>query len=335
MRLRFPGRSRIAPRRLMARRVDAVDALRLAWSRYPEEWKSDPALSMGAETLGDEWGGPEFADRIIELVGPYLGPQVDVLELGCGGGKFSRRLAPRCRSLLCSDISSEMIDHTHATLSARGLGENVDYVVLNGLDFSGVPDESADFIFSYDVLLHLPPENVFSYMCDARRVLRDNGILMLHQVNLASQAGMEHFLKQYFAGSWRLDFHNPRRRGHMYFMSEDQMRAIADAARLVVEEIVADFPSTDSKPADAVHGRDLIGFFRLMPSRLRNIAPDSVRLVRAEGEPMVYAVLDGARVAFASSRQFIAAGFLMQRIELLTTAELAQLAEGQPLAPWE
>jgi SAM-dependent methyltransferase len=315
--------------------VDAVDALRLAWSRYPEEWKTDPALSMGAETLGEEWGGPEFADRVVELVGSYLGAEVDVLELGCGGGKFSRRLAPRCRSLLCSDISPRMIDHTRSTLSAQGLDGNVDYLVLNGVDFSGVPDQSADFIFSYDVQLHLPPENVFSYMHDARRVLRDRGVFMLHQVNLASLGGMEHFLKQYFAGSWRLDFHNPRRRGYMYFMSEDQMRTIADAARLAVEAIVVDFPPTDSRPADTVHGRDLIGFFRLMPSRLRNIAPDSVRLVRAEGEPTVYAILDGSRVAFSSWSQFTAAGFMMQRVELLTTAELAQLAEGEPLAPWE
>jgi SAM-dependent methyltransferase len=312
-----------------------VDALRLAWSRYPQEWKTDPTLSMGAATLGEEWGGSEFADRIIELVGPYLGPQVDVLELGCGGGKFSRRLAPRCRSLLCGDISAEMIEHTRATLSARGLEQNVHYLVLNGVDFSGVADESADFIFSYDVQLHLPPENVFSYMRDARRVLRDKGVLMLHQVNLASLGGMEHFLKQFFAGSWRLDFHNPGRRGYMHFMSADQMRAIADAARLSVDQIVEGSPSTDPNPAGRAGGRDLIGFFRLMPSRLRNIAPDSVRLVRAEGEPMIYAVLDGSRVAFASSRQFLAAGFLMERVELLTTAELAQLAEGQPLAPWE
>jgi ubiquinone/menaquinone biosynthesis C-methylase UbiE len=334
MRLRFPRR-RIAPRRLLARRVDAVDALRMAWSRYPEEWKTDQALSMGAETLGEEWGGPEFADRIVELVEPYLGGGTDVLELGCGGGKFSRRLAPRCRSLLCTDISAEMIEHTRATLSTRGLDENVDYLVLNGVDFSGVPDESADFIFSYDVLLHLPPENVYSYMCDARRVLRDNGVFMLHQVNLASHGGMEHFLKQYFAGSWRLDLHNPRRRGHMYFMSADQMRAIADAARLFVEQVVEGFPSTDSKPTGTADGRDLIGFFRLMPSRLRNIAPDSVRLVRAEGEPTIYAILDGSRVGFSSWHQFAAAGFLMQRVELLTTAELAQLPEGEPLSPSE
>jgi SAM-dependent methyltransferase len=312
-----------------------VEALRVSWSRYPQEWKADPALSLGAETLGEEWGGPEFPDRVIELAEPYLGAQVDVLELGSGGGKFSRRLAPRCRSLLCSDISREMIDHTRSTLSQRGLGENVDFVVLNGVDFSGIPAESADFIFSYDVQLHLPPENVFSYMCDARRVLRDDGVFMLHQVNLASHGGMEHFLSQYFAGSWRLDLHNPGRRGYMYFMSGDQMRAIADASRLVVEEIVQDFPSADSRPTDSVHGRDLIGFFRLRPSRLRNIAPDSVRLVRAEGEPTIYAILDGSRVAFASSRQFLGAGFLMQRVELLTSAELARLPEGQPLAPWE
>jgi hypothetical protein len=60
-----------------------------------------------------------------------------------------------------------------------------------------------------------------------------------------------------------------------------------------------------------------------------------VRLVRAEGEPTIYAILDGSRVGFASAHQFTAAGFLMQRVELLTTAELAELAEGQPLAPWE
>jgi SAM-dependent methyltransferase len=290
---------------------------------------------MGAEMLGEEWGGPGFADLVIDLVAPYLGADVDVLELGCGGGKFSRRLAPRCRSLLCCDISGEMIDHTRSTLSELGLDENVDYAVLNGIDFSGIEDESADFIFSYDVQLHLPPENVFSYMCDARRVLRDNGVFMLHQVNLASDGGMEHFQKQYFSRSWRFDLHNPRRRGYMYFMSGDQMRAIADAARLVVEEIFDDFPSTDPKPTDAVHGRDLIGLFRLKPSRLRNIAPDSVRLVRAEGEPTVYAILDGSRVAFASARQFTAAGFRMERVELLTAAHVTEIGEGDPLAPWE
>src|SRR5215469_12616647 len=77
---------------------DAVAALRESWSRYPRDWKRDPDLNRGVGTLGEEWGGPAFADFIVEFVSPYLGADMDVLELGCGGGKFSRRLAPRCRT---------------------------------------------------------------------------------------------------------------------------------------------------------------------------------------------------------------------------------------------
>src|SRR5258707_13424876 len=78
-------------------RSGAVDALRDSWSQYPGDWKRDPRLKMGVKTLGEEWGGPEFADHVVDLVSDYLGPNADVLELGCGGGKFSQRLAPRCR----------------------------------------------------------------------------------------------------------------------------------------------------------------------------------------------------------------------------------------------
>jgi SAM-dependent methyltransferase len=322
-------------RRRLAGGAGAVEALRKTWSRYPEEWDRDPALSMGADTLGEEWGGPEFANLVVELVAPYLGADVDVLELGCGGGKFSARLAPRCRSLLCADISPEMIERTRLTLDERRLDGNVEYTVLNGVDFSGVPDRSVDFIFSYDVQLHLQPHNVFSYMCDARRVLRDGGIFMLHQLNLASDGGIDQFLAQFHYGSWRFDLYDPRRRGFVYFMSGDQMRALADAARLVVEEIVDGFPPESSSLRHVTSGRDLIGFFKLVPGRLRGLDPAAVRLVRADGDPTTYAVLDGCRVAFASARQLTAAGFRMDQIEQLSTDDLAELPEAEPLAPWE
>jgi 2-polyprenyl-3-methyl-5-hydroxy-6-metoxy-1,4-benzoquinol methylase len=322
-------------RRRLAGGSGAVEALRATWSRYPGDWERDEALSMGAATLGDEWGGPAFADLVIELVAPYLGADVDVLELGCGGGKFSSRLAPRCRSLVCSDISTQMIEHARTTLRQQGLEANVDYRVLNGVDFAGVPDDSVDFIFSYDVQLHLQPENVFSYMRDARRVLRDNGVFMLHQINLASEGGMDHFLSQYHFGAWKLDMYHPRRRGFMYFMSGDQMLALADAARLVTVQILDDFPSKDSALWNATRGRDLIGFFRCMPSRLRSVRPDSARLVRAEGDPTVYAVVNGQRMAFASARQVDAAGFRMDQVEQLAPGDMAALDEAEPLAPWE
>jgi SAM-dependent methyltransferase len=317
------------------RRGGSVEALREAWSRYPGDWERDERLSRGAQTLGEEWGGSAFADLVVELVGEYLGHDRDVLELGCGGGKFSERLAPRCRSLVCADISRQMLDHTRATLAARAVGGDVRFALLDGVDFAGVPDRSVDFIFSYDVQLHLQPENVFSYMLDARRVLRDGGVLMLHQVRLASAGGMDHFLAQYHFGSWRMDNFDPRRRGFMHFMSAEEMRALADASRLSVERIVEDFPPPDSPLRPITHGRDLIGFLRLEPSRLRDVDPASARLVRGRGSPTVYVVLDGARAAFASERQFTSAGFEMDDVEELSDEDLARLPEAPPLSPQE
>ena len=322
-------------RRRLAGGAGAVEALRRTWSRYPGEWSRDAALSRGAETLGDEWGGAAFADLVIELTEPYLRRDADVLELGCGGGKFSSRLAPRCRSLLCTDISSDMIDHARAALAAQGIDANVSYRVLNGIDFTGVRDRSIDFIFSYDVQLHLQPENVFSYMLDACRVLREGGIYMLHQVNLASDGGAGHFLRQYYAGAWQCDLYDARRRGFMYFMSGDQMRTLAAAARLGVDRIVDDFPPADSPLRDVTGGRDLIGFLELRPSRLRGVDPASVRVVRAEGSPTVYAVLDGSRAAFASQLQFGLAGFRAEDVVELSAAELEAIREAEPLAPSE
>ena len=309
----------------------AIEGLRDTWSRYPAEWRKDPQLNLGFTTLGDEWGGPDFADFIIDLVSPYIGSDADVIELGCGGGKFSQRLAPRCRSLLCTDISVAMLTHTRNNLAKRQLDGNVSYVALNGVDFEEMPPASADLIFSYDVLLHLQPQNVFSYMFDARRVLRDGGVFMLHQINLDSEGGMAHFLEQYSAGTWKHGFEDPRRRGHVYFMSQDQMSALATHAGLVIDRIVS-----DQGEFNGVTGwRDLIGFLRKRPSRLEGRQPDSVRLLKSPGDSTVYVVLDGQRVALNSARQFERARFRWQSVEEIDERELDQIPDGGALEPWE
>jgi 2-polyprenyl-3-methyl-5-hydroxy-6-metoxy-1,4-benzoquinol methylase len=316
---------------------EAVDALRDTWSRYVSDWRENPSLNKGVETLGDEWGGPAFADLVVEeLAGPYLGPEVDVLELGCGGGKFSQRLASRSRSLLCTDIAAEMIGQTRANLAARGLGGNVSYRVLDGAEFDGVAPNSVDFIFSYDVLLHLQPQNVFSYLLDARRVLRAGGIFMLHQIDLASPGGMTHFISQYLRGTWRHDLAHPERRGHVFFMSEDQLRALADAAGFGVDRMVVGFPAEGTALWAVTEGRDLIAFLsQRSANRLSDVPLSAISLVQVEGEETVHAVWDGQRAAIQSSYHFDDAGFAWEQVRQITPAELAELIELAPLEAWE
>ena len=314
-----------------ARKKGAVAGLRDTWSRYPADWRSDPDLSLGAEALGDEWGGPAFADHIVDLVSDYVGPGVDVLELGCGGGKFSRRIAPMCRSLVCTDISPTMIGHTRTRLKEERIDGNVSYLLLNGIDFTGVEASSVDFIFSYDVLLHLQRENVFSYLRDARRVLRENGTMMVHQINFASLGGVRHFRHQYWAKAWMRDFEDPGRRGLIYFMSEDELRVLGDEAGLPLDRLVTDHGDFEAVTA----GRDLIGFLGKRRRRLEGVLDESVGLVRLEGGATVYAVIDGVRHAFGSAAQFERHGFEWARVRSLGEADLAALTDGEPLEPWE
>jgi hypothetical protein len=194
-----------------------------------------------------------------------------------------------------------------------------------------VANASVDFVFSYDVQLHLQPQNVFSYMLDARRVLRDEGVFMLHQINLDSPGGLWHFLSQYSHGTWKCAFDDPRRRGHIYYMSADQMTALACEARLHLERIVED----SQEFRHVTNGRDLIGFMRRHRGRLEAVGPSGVELVKATGDHDVYALINGRRLRFGGARQFERAGLRWEDVRELSLDELEAIPDGGQLELWE
>jgi SAM-dependent methyltransferase len=329
--VRIGGRELVLPqlRRKSEPKADPVDALRETWSRYAREWDERPDLNLGVETLGEEWGGPAFAERIVtEVAAPYLGPGVDVLELGCGGGKFSAHLRPRTRRLVCADISADMLARTRAHV---GDGPDVEYLQLSGRNFAGVPDRSVDVVFSYDVLLHLQPQNVFAYLLDARRILRPGGIFMLHAINLASGGGSYHFEVQYVQDTWSRPFEDPHRLGHIYYMSEDQLRSLAALARFGVDRLVTEWPPPGDPLYGITSGRDTFGFLRREDGILEQ---DGVRLVKTP-DGGLFALAAGRRREFPMTEIFDAAGFRSEDVEPITQAELAAIPAGDPVSRWE
>ncbi|HEY4280463.1 MAG TPA: class I SAM-dependent methyltransferase [Conexibacter sp.] len=309
--------------------ADPVQALNQTWSRYAREWDDRPDLNLGVKTLGEEWGGAEFAERIVtDVAAPYLGDQVDVLEIGCGGGKFSAHLRPRTRHLICADISADMLARTRRHV---GEGPDVEYVQLSGRDFAGVPDASVDFIYSYDVLLHLQPQNVFSYLRDARRVLRPGGVFMVHAINLAASGGAYHFEVQYVQDTWSRAFDDPHRLGHIYYMSEDQLRSLAGLARFSVDRMITDWPPPGDPMRSVTSGRDTIGFLRREPGIHEQ---RDVRIIKAPDERF-YAIADGRRREFQMTEILEGAGYALDAAEPIGAEELAALPEDQPVSRWE
>lgn len=97
------------------------------------------------------------------------------LEIGCGPGRLMRPLSRHFREIHGVDVSDEMIRLAQERL--RGT-PNAHPHHSSGSDLKLFADETFDFVYSYAVFQHIPSrEVVFSYLREARRVLKTGGIL--------------------------------------------------------------------------------------------------------------------------------------------------------------
>jgi demethylmenaquinone methyltransferase/2-methoxy-6-polyprenyl-1,4-benzoquinol methylase len=75
-----------------------------------------------------------------------------VLEIGCGSGIWTRRLAPRARRLVAVDSSSAMLELNRGRFG----GPNVDHVQADV--FGWDPGERFDAVFAGFFVSHVPPD---------------------------------------------------------------------------------------------------------------------------------------------------------------------------------
>ncbi|MGH9865714.1 MAG: class I SAM-dependent methyltransferase [Candidatus Acidiferrales bacterium] len=148
-------------------------------------------------TWRQDWTPETFAvsgeEDYQRLVQPFLEdlqfvPEcASMVEVGCGAGRMTASFARRFATVYALDISEEM-----QNLGRKNLAEfpNIHWVVADGTNLSAVPSDSADFVFSYLVLQHLPAERLaLTYVREILRVLKQGGIF-LFQFNAAKRPTM-------------------------------------------------------------------------------------------------------------------------------------------------
>jgi ubiquinone/menaquinone biosynthesis C-methylase UbiE len=169
------------------------------WERYARQHVSRHA----DQNLGEEWNEPKKmglsvqrpSDVVSELdarvFGRFIGSPDTVVEIGAGGGRFTELLASRCQRLIAADTSPTML-----RLARDRLGEDptISYIVLDGYGLTGVADESADVVFSYDVFVHLHHWDIFRYLCEIHRILVPEGKAVIHHSSTFSELGWVEFL---------------------------------------------------------------------------------------------------------------------------------------------
>lgn len=167
------------------------------WEQYAQNHRRETD-----KHLGDEWNEPEVigidvpADRIVSYLDekvftPFLGSCNILLEIGCGGGRFTEVLIPKCNKFIAADTSPTMLRllrerFKHCT--------KIEYLLLNGRGLSPIQDRSINAVFSYGVFVHLQHWDIYWYMCELSRVLKPGGKAIIQHANTFSELGWKKFL---------------------------------------------------------------------------------------------------------------------------------------------
>ena len=139
------------------------DKIRLQWDRAVDSWVE--FVRCGKDYYREFMNGP----ALKRMIGDVSGMQV--LDIACGEGYFSRFYAGEGACVTGVDISERMIDAAVEEEERNSLG--VEYHVADASDLSMVESDSFDVAFSFMALKDM--EDYESAIGEASRVLRPGG----------------------------------------------------------------------------------------------------------------------------------------------------------------
>jgi ubiquinone/menaquinone biosynthesis C-methylase UbiE len=154
----------------------SVELNRERWTNY--DWAN----------RGDEWsvgfGGTDVLWQwaIQPRVAAYL-PAEHVLEIAPGHGRVTQYLVPAATRLTLVDLVEPCIQ---ACRERFGSYDHISYHVNDGRSLDMVADESVDFVFSWDSLVHAEADVLRDYVAQLARKLKPGGAGLLHHSNLGA-----------------------------------------------------------------------------------------------------------------------------------------------------
>jgi SAM-dependent methyltransferase len=100
------------------------------------------------------------------------------LDFGCGVGRLTIPLSTACEKVVGVDVSPSMLQE--ATKNAKEMGaKNIEFLLADD-DLSTLGAEGFDFISSFNVFQHIPPDRGYHLLRRLLSVLNENGIGALH-----------------------------------------------------------------------------------------------------------------------------------------------------------
>ncbi|MBN2491485.1 MAG: class I SAM-dependent methyltransferase [Planctomycetes bacterium] len=211
------------PQQSYARCWDEIASDRAEAYRLVDESQSEEALAAHGKTQ---------AKYVVE--GLRIGPGDVVLDLGCGVGRIGKEVAPRAGKWVGVDVSANMVALARERM--HGL-PNVEVRVVSGADLAPIPTASIDKIYCHAVFIHMDKEDFYSYLVEARRVLKPGGLFYFDVWNLCHEVGWLRW--QYERALYATRAERPIHRNQ--FSTPDEVRMMVRMAGLELLSLIETF----------------------------------------------------------------------------------------------
>ncbi|HTT87353.1 MAG TPA: class I SAM-dependent methyltransferase [Acidimicrobiales bacterium] len=160
---------------MRARALGSIEWNRAMWGN-PGSWEDGGNnWSFHAESCGqpyEQWK----ASVVATFIAPFCGPDVDVLELAPGHGRWTEYFVGNSASLTLVDLNVSCISVCKERFGSR---PEVRFIVNDGHSLP-VPDASIDLVWCFGSFVHFVPSDVDAYLGEFRRVLRPGGAFVAH-----------------------------------------------------------------------------------------------------------------------------------------------------------
>jgi SAM-dependent methyltransferase len=254
------------------------------------------AVSLTGETLADHrdfWNRSADADSLKAIVADgdersyqssgrteaealrrFLGPDMRVLDIGCGTGRVMEHLAPWCREVHGIDISERMVAGGRERLAHLS---NVQFHHGNGYDLAGFEDGSFDVVYSIVALQHMPRTVAYNYLLESNRVLTEDGVLWCYVPNLLRDdafAAFHHLSQPWFVSHpYPMNFYTPQEIARVVVAAGFWLGALNDEMRVEAR-----------KTADAGISEQAQALVGLHDSKTQQLAERNAELERTLAE---------------------------------------------------
>ena len=157
------------------------------WSAHGDEW----SYSFGSASV--HWYA--FMLPRIHRFLPDATSDSRIVEIAPGHGRWTQFLLMHCKKLAAYDVTEECISYCNRRFTEQVARGTVEFHLNDGLTLSET-DNSVDFAFSFDSLVHVERNVVQSYLHQVRKCLKPGAVAFLQHSNLGSYPHLYQYNKR-------------------------------------------------------------------------------------------------------------------------------------------